>query len=134
MPHIHKFKRHTFKKRDKTTYDVFFCVNNCTYQVKRELALGKESACWRCGQPFPMNEYSLRLAKPHCPDCQTDKHGVPKAVKVNIKLPENLTNDKPEVTKSISIGDDLRERLLASVSKTLKSGVIGTKDTDDDLL
>jgi hypothetical protein len=29
--------------------------------------------CWRCGNEFIMNEYSLRLAKPHCEGCHKPK-------------------------------------------------------------
>lgn len=125
MAHIHKFRRHTFTKRDKSKYDVFFCVDDCTYQVKRPLALGKVSRCWRCNKPFAMNEYSLRLAKPHCPNCTTGKHGEPKEVRVEVKLPESKTETKTNA--QLSEPDDLRARLLATIGLSLT-------DTDDDLL
>ncbi len=38
-----------------------------------KLALGKKSICWRCGEEFILNEYSLRLVKPHCSKCHKPK-------------------------------------------------------------
>lgn len=37
------------------------------------MSLGKKVVCWRCGREFSMNEYSIRLAKPHCNDCTKSK-------------------------------------------------------------
>lgn len=49
---------------------VFFCaLPDCSYKTNTSLALGKRSICWRCGNDFIMDEYSLRLAKPHCSNC-----------------------------------------------------------------
>lgn len=67
--HIHKLKRHNYKSGSA----VFFCALDCTFKCNIPLALGKKTICWRCEQPFDMNEYSLRLAKPHCPDCHKPK-------------------------------------------------------------
>lgn len=37
------------------------------------MSLGKRNVCWRCGNDFIMNEYSIRLAKPHCENCHISK-------------------------------------------------------------
>jgi hypothetical protein len=68
--HIHKFKRLKYKSGNVT----FFCtLPDCSQKINPALALGKRSLCWRCGDEFIMNEYSLRLAKPHCENCHKPK-------------------------------------------------------------
>src|SRR5689334_188717 len=68
--HTHKLKRHTYK----TGNSVYFCVlDNCNFKIGTEFSLGKSNVCWRCGNDFAMNSYSIRLAKPHCPDCHKAK-------------------------------------------------------------
>jgi hypothetical protein len=68
--HIHKLKRLKYK----TGNIVFFCaLPDCSYKSNVALSLGKRSLCWRCGQSFIINEYSLRLAKPHCEACHKPK-------------------------------------------------------------
>ena len=68
--HIHKLKRVKYKSGNS----VFFCaLPDCNFKINPSLALGKRSLCWRCGEPFIMNEYSLRLAKPHCENCHKPK-------------------------------------------------------------
>jgi hypothetical protein len=69
--HIHKLKRVTYKSGNS----IFFCtLPDCPYKSKTELVLGKRSICWRCNEPFIMNDYSLRLAKPHCENCHKPKN------------------------------------------------------------
>lgn len=68
--HICKFKRLKYK----TGNTIFFCtLPDCNKKISIALALGKKCICWRCDTPFIMNEYSLRLAKPHCDDCHKSK-------------------------------------------------------------
>jgi len=67
--HIHKLKMIKYKTGNK----VFFCSLDCTFKISVQLALGKRSICWRCGESFIMTEYSLRLVKPHCPQCHQSK-------------------------------------------------------------
>lgn len=68
--HIHKFKRLKYKSGNQ----IFFCtLPDCNVKINSALALGKRSLCWRCGESFIMNEYSLRLAKPHCENCHKPK-------------------------------------------------------------
>lgn len=67
--HTHKLKRLKYRSGNS----VFFCVDNCSYKVSSQLALGKRAICWRCGEDFSMNEYSVRLVKPHCENCHKTK-------------------------------------------------------------
>lgn len=68
--HIHKLKRLKYKSGNT----IFFCaLPDCKYKTNIFLALGKRSLCWRCGEPFIMDEYNLRLAKPHCENCHKPK-------------------------------------------------------------
>lgn len=68
--HPHRLKRHKFRNGEW----IYFCtLDDCTFRAKTELVLGKTAQCWRCGNPFPMNEYSVRLMKPHCQDCTKGK-------------------------------------------------------------
>lgn len=70
--HIHKLKRIKFK----TGNSVYFCALDCNFKIAVPLSLGKRSLCWRCGEPFNMNEYSIRLARPHCEKCHKSKDSV----------------------------------------------------------
>lgn len=63
--HIHKFKRHTYPNGTK----VYFCTMDCTFKIEAAFALGKVCLCNICDEPFKMNEYSVKLAKPHCNSC-----------------------------------------------------------------
>ncbi len=68
--HIHKLKRLKYKSGNS----IFFCaLPDCNFKTNTSLALGKRSICWRCGESFIINEYSLRLAKPHCESCHKPK-------------------------------------------------------------
>ena len=69
--HVHKLKRVKYKSGNA----IFFCtLPDCNFKTNIALALGKRSICWRCGEQFIMSEYSLRLAKPHCPACHKPKN------------------------------------------------------------
>jgi hypothetical protein len=63
--HIHKLRRHTYANGSR----VYFCTNNCTFKVEVPFALGLRVLCNTCGEPFTMNEYAIKLAKPHCNNC-----------------------------------------------------------------
>jgi hypothetical protein len=63
--HIHKLKKHKYK----TGIAVFFCTLDCNYKIEAPFALGKESLCNICGVAFLMNEYTLKLVRPHCNNC-----------------------------------------------------------------
>lgn len=64
--HIHKLKKHKYSSGNA----VFFCIlPDCHFKIDAPLALGKRALCNICGDEFIMNEYTIKLAKPHCPDC-----------------------------------------------------------------
>ncbi len=68
--HVHRLKRLKYKSGNT----IFFCaLPDCSFKTNISLALGKRSICWRCGEPFIMSDYSLRLAKPHCDACHKPK-------------------------------------------------------------
>lgn len=87
--HTHKLKKHTYK----TGSSVFFCTLDCSYKVSVELSLGKTSICWRCGKPFSLDEYSLRLVRPHCKNCHKFKNEVPSIAEINAGDQINTAND-----------------------------------------
>ena len=83
--HICKFKRIVYKSGNA----IFFCtLPDCNKKINPALALGKRSICWRCGEPFILTEYSLRLAKPHCDACHKPK---------KIEVPEQLDMNKAAI-------------------------------------
>lgn len=99
--HICKFKRLKYK----TGNTIFFCsLPDCNKKLNTALALGKRSICWRCGEPFIMNEYSLRLAKPHCENCHKPKN-------VNIKMDEIIQTDKLPLYEELSLIDRLQQTI-----------------------
>jgi hypothetical protein len=64
--HIHRLKKHKYK----TGVAVYFCtLPDCHFKIEAPFALGKESLCNICGEPFLMNEYTIKLVKPHCINC-----------------------------------------------------------------
>lgn len=109
--HICKFKRLKYK----TGNTIFFCtLSDCNKKISIALALGKMCICWRCDTPFIMNEYSLRLAKPHCDDCHKPK-------KINITVDEIHTGLEMADSKPI-YELSLAERLSQTIKQTQQEG------------
>lgn len=105
--HIHKLKR----LKHKSGNAIFFCaLPDCTFKINTALALGKRSICWRCNEPFIMNEYDLRLAKPHCENCHKPKNEVdissihlalsPEAIDQELSLSERLNQTIQQAQKT----------------------------------
>lgn len=116
--HVHKLRRHRFKSSNV----VYFCATeDCKYKVSPALAIGKRALCWRCGNPFIMNEYSIRLAKPHCDNCHKPKNEEPRIVTIPV-LPSPIL--QPARIESLT---DLRARLTKTTQTTEKS------EADDDI-
>lgn len=69
--HIHKYKRKELGR--KTSYIVYACMlPNCSHYLRRELMVGKESICWKCGEVFTLTHKNVgtdRQVKPKCPKC-----------------------------------------------------------------
>jgi NMD protein affecting ribosome stability and mRNA decay len=64
--HIHKLKKHKYPNGTA----IFFCyLPDCHFKVEAALALGKQVLCTQCDEPFIMNEYTVRLTRPHCSNC-----------------------------------------------------------------
>jgi hypothetical protein len=63
--HIHKYER-----RRLGNYIIFKCmIPGCVNYIRKELADGRISICWRCGEPFVMAKATLELKRVHCVDC-----------------------------------------------------------------
>ena len=63
LTHVHKLRRHKYS----TGNSIYFCtLPDCNFKMDVALSLGKRSLCNLCGNEFIMNEYSIKLAKPHC--------------------------------------------------------------------
>lgn len=106
--HICKFKRLKYK----TGNTIFFCtLPDCNKKISIALALGKKCICWRCDTPFIMNEYSLRLAKPHCDDCHKPK-------KIDISFDEIHSTGLEIPEGKQVLGLSLAERLSQTIKQT----------------
>lgn len=110
--HIHKLKRHRYK--NGTT--VYFCIDNCGFKIGCEFSLGKVVKCNKCDQPFQMNEYSIRLAKPHCINCHNKKN------KSNANTMER--ESRPTINK-------LADNTISDLSSRLSS-INQTRTAEDD--
>jgi Zn finger protein HypA/HybF involved in hydrogenase expression len=102
--HIHKFKRLRYKSGN----EILFCaLPDCSQKINPALALGKRSICWRCGESFIMNDYSLRLAKPHCEACHKPKK--------EIEEDENdlavVTQNNDEIIHELSLAERLTQTI-----------------------
>lgn len=112
--HIHKLKR--VKYRTGTV--MYFCTGaTCTKKFAPALALGKQTICWRCEEPFEMNEYSIRLVKPHCQKCHEPKKGT--------------------VTQALSIANDIQplmthEPIIPPASTTIDNLLAKLKQTREE--
>ena len=123
--HVHKLKRHRYK----TGNTVYFCVDNCAFKVSTELALGKKCICWRCGQPFTLTEYSIRLAKPHCGDCHKPKG----AILERTEVPDFVSKHPPEIEAkgAITLPKDSAADLRSRLTGVLHSGLQAKPDEED---
>lgn len=65
VKHFHKLKKHRYDNGN----EIFFCVLNCNFKIEAALAVGKIVLCNICEEPFALNEYSVRLNRPHCQNC-----------------------------------------------------------------
>lgn len=109
--HVHKFKRLKYK----TGGQIFFCTQpDCSVKLNPALALGKRTICWRCGEPFLMNEYALRLVKPHCENCHKSKNGVSLqdfSVDTLTSPPEQTDAPVAVISASSSLAERLRQTI-----------------------
>lgn len=114
--HIHKLKRIKFKSGNAS----FFCtLPDCTFKVNPALALGKRSECWRCGEEFLLNEYSIRLAKPHCEKCHHPKKS---------DLAPSITVATDEVQREVPVRSE-----FSSLADRLTSVIHDAQSGDEDI-
>jgi|SRR6187551_1625192 len=72
--HIHKYRKAKLTPQSNTV--IFRCVlPDCSHYVYPNLYKGKQSICWRCGEPFVIEREHARMAKPHCSKCIIRKGG-----------------------------------------------------------
>ena len=70
LKHTHKFRRRIYASGNR----VYFCtLPDCYFKLEVELSIGKKSICNICGNEFIMDEYSIKLAVPHCRNCNKVK-------------------------------------------------------------
>ena len=104
VSHTHRLKRHRYKS---TGSAIFHCVlPDCFFKIETHLALGKKAQCWRCNKDFIINEYSLRLARPHCTACTKSKEEIP-------------TTEEPIKPIAMSIQDDNIASLRSRMTKVI---------------
>jgi hypothetical protein len=112
--HVCKLKKLKYKSGNT----IFFCtLPDCNRKISVGLALGKRCICWRCGEPFILSEYSLRLAKPHCSACHKPKDESPEPSKNQIHAEEQHEADKyglPEI--EITLAEKL-EQIIQNAQK-----------------
>lgn len=112
--HLHKLKKHKYPNGTA----VFFCtLPDCNYKVEAPLALGKEVLCNQCNEPFTMNEYTVRLTRPHCNNCGK-------------KLVKTSTGDKVYVSKRSS---GLLKEIAADDVNNLRSRLDSLTSIDEDI-
>jgi hypothetical protein len=108
IQHVHKLKRLRYKSGN----EVFFCtLPDCSFKSNIALSLGKRSICWRCGSEFILDEYSLRLAKPHCSECHKPKgikESLEEIVHEELSFPENREIKQGEIPGELSLFDRLQ--------------------------
>jgi hypothetical protein len=109
ISHIHKLQKRKYSSGNA----VFFCIlPDCFFKVEAPMALGKRALCNICNEEFIMNEYALKLNKPHCDKCGRvkvkDKNGATRYVKkASNKILSNI---------AVETSADLRLRLDSAVS------------------
>lgn len=114
--HVHRLKKHRYP----TGNAIFFCtLPDCHYKIEAPLALGKNTLCNICGSEFIINEYTLKLIKPHCLDCGkvkiTDADGKNRYVKkVTNKVLASIATDTSQ---------DLRSRLNGAISMDVEEDI-----------
>jgi hypothetical protein len=110
--HVHKLKRLRYKSGN----EIFFCaLPDCSFKTNTSLVLGKRSICWRCGNEFIMNEYSLRLAKPHCDDCHKPKREYAEVDITKLpSFPENRAIKQGEIPGELSLMERLNQTIKSA--------------------
>jgi len=71
-------------------YVIYKCMlPNCPHYLSADLIVGRQSVCWKCGNPFMITkdiagaESSHPLVKPHCRNCTKRRRE-----RVDVPIPE----------------------------------------------
>jgi len=105
--HVHKLKRHVHKSGNA----VLFCaLPDCSFKINPALALGKRTICWRCGDEFILDDYSLRLARPHCDNCHRSKKKIGETIFPSVKT-EQVREAQATGTEGMSLSQRLNKAL-----------------------
>ena len=111
--HTHKFIR---VKNSKTGARMWKCaLEGCSWFVHEGLAHlipGKLGICWKCEEPFLIDEFIMREDKPMCPECR------PFTPRVQVEEP-----DQVEVIETIDDEEESAKQFDISMTK-----LYGTKD------
>lgn len=123
--HIHKLKRYKYSNDE----EIYFCTLDCGFRIVTRQSLGMVVLCNRCDEPFPMNDYSIRLSKPHCTECHKFKGVAVTTADLGIlaqPLPERRASEATLKRIDTDV-TSLKERLSKSLEDVLH-------DSSDDLL
>ena len=127
--HIHQLR----KKKYRTGQAFFYCIGEeCAFKINADVALNKRSLCNRCGKPFNLTQYSLRLAKPHCEDCHNKKTAPDVSVPNNFfdsLFPTMPTGEFVGKTADITVMDEISSEV--SLSDRLHSLTKENSNTPD---
>lgn len=68
--HVHKYQRVKLGGR-QSKYIVMKCMlPGCTHFIRRDLAVGRKSICWKCGGELILNMENTTLKKPTHRECR----------------------------------------------------------------
>lgn len=110
--HVHKLKKHKYASGNA----MFFCtLPDCHYKVEVPLSLGKRTLCNICSKEFIINEYTLKLVKPHCANCGKVKTKDGRFIK---KISNQIFTGIAE-----SANQDLRSRLEAVAGNEMEDDI-----------
>jgi len=114
--HTHKLR----KRKYPSGNSVFFCIlPDCHWKIDAPLALGKRALCNICGEEFFMNEYTIKLNKPHCVNCGRvkvkDSDGATRYVK--------KASNKVLSNVAVETAEDLRNRLNNTIAPVVEDDI-----------
>lgn len=119
--HVHKVKRLRFKSGNS----MYFCtLPDCYFKLNPALILGKKVICWRCGEEFIMNEYSVRLARPHCERCHKTKE-----IRMSSELEEMFVNAPLIQEEKAALS--LAEKFANTIKSKLASNAVASEGDED---
>jgi hypothetical protein len=127
LKHVHRLKKHKYPSGTS----VFFCtLPDCTFKVEVPFSIGKTTACNICGEAFLMNDYSIKLNKPHCPNCGRREVKDPNGKKHYIRQVNKI-----QVLASIANDEtvSLKDRLAKATIIQMTSGDNELVEPDDDI-